>query len=230
MMPTGGPVLVFANGELAAGDWVWPYLERAGAVIAADGGLRHLLALGRRPDVLIGDLDSLPPGVATETAANVAGAILRYPREKDETDLELALLYAVEHYPDAEVLILGGAGGRLDHLLANVLILAHPRLLGRPIRFVADRQSAWLVAAGAPADAGGAPAGATTIAGAPGDIVSLLPLGGPAHVAATSGLRWPLRDEWLAFGPARGVSNEMTAETATVRLDQGALLCVHIQQ
>ncbi len=218
MAQTDKPVLVFANGELAAGDWLRDYLERAGAVIAADGGLRHLLALGRRPDVLIGDLDSLPPGVDGDTAAAFAGAVLRYPRDKEETDLELALLYAVERYPDAEVLIVGGAGGRLDHLLANVLILAHPRLLGRPVRFVDDRQSAWLVATGA-----------TTIAGAPGDVVSLLPLGGPAHVAATGGLRWPLRDEWLAFGPARGVSNEMTAETATVRLAQGALLCVHIQ-
>ena len=229
MTQTGGPVLVFANGELAAGDWVWATLARAEVVIAADGGLRHLLALARRPDVLIGDLDSLPPGIVAETAPEVAGAIVRYPREKDETDLELALLYAVDRYPEAEVIILGGTGGRLDHLLANVLILAHPRLRGRPIRFLDDRQSAWLVAADAAPGAAGAP-GATTIAGAPGDIVSLLPLGGPAHVTATSGLRWPLRDEWLAFGPARGVSNEMTAETATVRLDQGALLCVHIQQ
>ncbi len=220
MAHTGNPVLVFANGVLADAGWLPPILARAAAVIAADGGLRHLLALGRRPDVLIGDLDSLPPGVDPETAA---GQVIRYPRDKDETDLELALLYAVDQYPDAEVLVVGGAGGRLDHLLANVLLLAHPRLLGRPVRFVDDRQTAWLVSADAPP-------GETLIHGAPGDIVSLLPLGGPARVAATSGLRWPLRDEVLAFGPARGVSNVLIAGSATVRLDQGAVLCVHIRQ
>lgn len=215
-----GPVLVFANGTLDDSGWVAPYLARAVAVLAADGGLRHLLTLGRRPDVLLGDLDSLPPGIVAE---NAAAEVIRHPRDKDETDLELALLHAVERFPAREVMVLGGFGGRFDHMLANVLLLAHPRLLGRPIRFVDDRQSAWLLAADPPS-------GQTTITGAPGDIVSLLPLGGPAHVVATTGLRWPLHDETLAFGPARGVSNEMTAATATVRLGAGVVVCVHVKQ
>ncbi len=215
-----GPVLVFANGALDDSGWVAPFLARASAVLAADGGLRHLLPLGRRPDVLIGDLDSLPPGVDAET---MAAQTIRYPRDKDETDLELALLHAIGRYSGREVLILGGFGGRVDHMLANVLLLAHPRLLGRPIRFVDDRQSAWLLAADSPP-------GETTIVGAPGDIVSLLPLGGPAHVLATTGLRWPLHDEVLAFGAARGVSNEMTAAVATVRLGAGMVVCVHVKQ
>jgi thiamine pyrophosphokinase len=214
-----GPVLIFANGTLDDTGWVAPYLARAAAVVAADGGLRHLLPLGRRPDVLIGDLDSLPPGVDAEAPA---AQVIRHPRDKNETDLELALLHVVAHYPDREVLILGGFGGRIDHTLANVLLLAHPRLLGRPIRFVDDRQSAWLLAADPPP-------GETTITSAPGDIVSLLPLGGPAHVLATTGLRWPLHDEVLAFGAARGVSNEMTAAVASVRLGSGVVLCVHVR-
>ena len=214
-----GPILLFANGVLDDTGWVGPYLARAAAVIAADGGLRHLLPLGHRPDALIGDLDSLPAGVVAEEAA---GRVIRHPRDKDETDLELALLYAVAQYPGHEVLILGGFGGRLDHMLANILVLAHPRLLGQPIRFVDDRESAWLLTADPP--------GATTIHGAPGDIVSLLPLGGPAHVLATTGLRWPLQDETLHFGPARGVSNEMTAPMATVRLGTGVVLCVQVRQ
>ena len=214
-----GPILLFANGVLDDTGWVGPYLARAAAVIAADGGLRHLLPLGHRPDALIGDLDSLPAGVVAEEAA---GRVIRHPRDKDETDLELALLYAVAQYPGHEVLILGGFGGRLDHMLANILVLAHPRLLGQPIRFVDDRESAWLLAADPP--------GETTIHGAPGDIVSLLPLGGPAHVLATTGLRWPLHNGTLLFGPARGVSNEMTAAVATVRLGTGVVVCVHVGQ
>ena len=214
------PVLIFANGALDDIARARQLLDHATTVIAADGGLRHLLALGRRPDVLIGDLDSLPDGVSLGDAA---GTVIRHPRDKNETDLELALLYAIERHPERPVLILGGFGGRVDHMLANILLLAHPRLLGRPIRFVNGRESAWLVSAAVPP-------GETRITGRPGDIVSLLPLGGDARVAATSGLRWPLLDERLAFGPARGVSNEMTADVAIVRLGEGMVGCVHVCQ
>ena len=120
-----GPVLVFANGALDDSGWVAPFLARASAVLAADGGLRHLLPLGRRPDVLIGDLDSLPPGVDAET---MAAQTIRYPRDKDETDLELALLHAIGRYSGREVLILGGFGGRVDHMLANVLPVSYTHL------------------------------------------------------------------------------------------------------
>jgi len=208
------PVLIFANGVLDDTAWIAPYLDRARAIIAADGGLRHLLALGRHPDVLIGDLDSLPPGVEAELAGWET-EVIRYPAAKDATDLELALLLARERFPDRELLVLGGFGGRLDQTLANILLLAHPDLIGHPARFVEARESAWLVT------------DETRIDGRPGDTVSLIPLGGPARVVETTGLRWPLRDETLAFGPARGISNELVGEVAVVRLGGGMLLCVH---
>lgn len=207
-------VLIFANGVLEETDWIEPYLDRATAIIAADGGLRYLLALGRPPDVLIGDLDSLPEGVE-DTLSESGIEVIRHPAAKNETDLELALLLAKRRFPDATILIFGGIGGRLDQTLANILLLAHPDLLGHPICFVEPREMAWLIT-----DEG-------EIRGRVGHTVSLIPLGGRARVAETSGLRWPLRDETLQFGPARGVSNVMTAERATVSLASGLLLCIH---
>ena len=211
-------VLVFANGDLPEMAWVRPLLAQAEAVIAADGGLAHVLALGRWPDVVIGDMDSLPAGVGL--AQIPAGTrLVTYPQAKDETDLELALLYAAEHY-QGEILLLAALGGRLDQMLANVLLLAHPGLAARPVTLVTAFQRAWLVSK------------QTTIRGAAGDRVSLIPLGGGtpdggAQIAATTGLRWPLVNDNLAFGPARGISNEMTADEATVRLRSGRVLCVH---
>ncbi len=210
-------VLIFANGIMSEPEQARPYLSRAAVVIAADGGLRHLLALGHRPEVLIGDLDSLPPGVESEMEA-WATEVIRHPPAKDETDLELALLLARTRYSDAEIVVLGGFGGRLDQTLANILLMAHPRLLGHPIRFAEGRESAWVAR------------DRTVIDGRPGDAVSLIPLGGPARLSATTGLRWPLRDETLEFGPARGISNEMTADRATVELAEGLLLCIHTSQ
>lgn len=207
-------ILLFANGLIDRPDWVQPYLDGARAIIAADGGTRHLLALGRLPDVVIGDLDSLPDGAQARLDAH-GTEVIRYPAAKDETDLELALLYAAGRFPEEPLLIFGGFGGRVDQTLANILLLAHPALDGRDIRFVEERETAWLVT------------GETRIQGAPGDTVSLIPLSGEARVAETSGLRWPLRDEALVFGPARGISNEMTAAEATVQLTAGKLLCIH---
>lgn len=212
-------VLVFANGDLPETAWVRPLLAQAEAVIAADGGLAHVLALGHRPDAVIGDMDSLPAGVTLGQQILAEAYLDVYPRDKNESDLELALLYAAENY-EGEILLLAALGGRLDQMLANVLLLAHPRLAARPVTLVTEFQRAWLINE------------QTTIHGAIGDRVSLIPLGGGspdggARIAATTGLRWPLLEDDLAFGPARGISNEMTATEATVRVRSGRVLCVH---
>jgi thiamine pyrophosphokinase len=207
-------VLIFANGVIEESAWIEPYFDGAAAVIAANGGMRYLQALGRRPDIVVGDLDSLPEG--SEEALQAVGVeIVRHPAAKDETDLELALLLAGQRFPRAAILIFGGIGGRLDQTLANILLLAHPELINRSVRFVERRESAWLVTS------------ETEIHGRPGDTVSLIPLAGPARVVETTGLAWPLHHETLEFGPARGISNEMSAGRATVQLASGLVLCVH---
>ena len=208
-------VFVFANGDLERTEWIRPLLPQATFVIAADGGTRHLFALQRPPDVVIGDMDSVPPPVMAWLHTTPA-RLITHPTAKDETDLELALLHALPHA--GAIWIFGALGGRLDQTLANILLLAHPALHGRTVRLVNEYERAWLVE------------DATTIHGRSGDIVSLIPLDGDVTIATTDGLEWPLRDEVLVFGPARGVSNVMTADVAEVRLAAGRLLCVHTQQ
>ena len=210
-------ILIIANGDLTEGEWLQPLLQQAEVVMAVDGGLAHLQRLGVTPDFLIGDLDSLTPEQKTAVAAANIQQIT-YPSQKDETDLELALLYACEQFPDAEIVVAASLGGRLDQTLANLLLLAHPDLQGHTIRLLARYQRAWLLT---PADS---PA---HIEGKIDDLVSLLPLGGDVTVVYTDGLEWPLHDEKLTFGPARGVSNRLKAVSATVAISSGHLLIVH---
>lgn len=210
-------ILLFANGDIPADappNWLSPFLAQATLIIAADGGTRFLRALGRWPDVLIGDLDSLPSSWREELAA-APTRVWEYPAHKDETDLELALLYAAQVTQEEPILVFAALGGRLDQTLANVLLLAHPALVGRTVRLVEPFQQAWLVRQ------------QTTIYGKIGDRVSLIPLGGAAEISHTTGLAWSLEAETLAFGPARGISNVMEAATATIALRSGLLLCVH---
>jgi thiamine pyrophosphokinase len=206
-------VLVFANGDVDEVDWIRPYLDQATAVIAANGGTRHLLRLEWSPAVLIGDLDSLPQEAQDWLRAQSV-TVHQFPHEKDETDLELALLHAVSHY-DGDIQVIGASGGRVDQTLANIMLLAHPALAGRRVELVSDHQRAWLVK------------DQTEVVGEIGDMVSLIPLGGNVLVQKTSGLRWPLENEILSIGPARGVSNVLAEPVARIVVGAGTLLCIH---
>lgn len=209
-------VLLFANGDLEEIEWIRPYLAEAAAVIAADGGTKHLRRLGYLPDLVVGDMDSLPQE-ARQWLADANVPLVVAPVYKDETDLELALLHAATHYEE-DILIFAAFGGRLDHTLANILLLAHPALAAHRIELLTPYERAWLVTA------------ETEIRGEIGDTVSLIPLGGEVLVRQTVGLQWALQDEILAFGPARGVSNTMTSRVAAVSIATGTLLCLHVRQ
>jgi len=208
--------IVVANGELEHPARLKTRLaEWADArVIAADGGLRNCRKLGLMPESIIGDLDSLDPAEVLQLER--AGVqLLRRARQKDETDLELALFRALE-LGIAQVVVLGALGGRLDMTLANLLLLAHPRLTELEIRLWSGDQTAWLLR----------PPGGE-VSGRPGDLLSLIPLGGESIGVATEGLEYPLRGETLDLGVPRGVSNVLTASTALVQLKSGLLLAVH---
>lgn len=203
--------VVIANGELPLPDVIAARLPSPDLVIAADGGARHCQALSLAPHVIIGDLDSLAP--EARSAWEQAGVrIIAHPSAKDETDLELALLYALERGAES-IVVLGALGGRLDMTLANLLLLTHPRLAAARVEFWHGHQTAWLLR----------PPG-QAIAGQPGDTLSLIPVGGEAVGVLTEGLLYPLRDETLTIGPARGVSNVLTEPAARVTFREGMLL------
>jgi thiamine pyrophosphokinase len=208
--------LVFANGELHDGPAVQAALRQAdGAmVVAADGGARLAAACGLVPDLVVGDLDSLPAAEVDRLQAR-GTAIERANPEKDETDLELALLAAVRRGA-TWLRIFGGAGGRVDQALANITLLTLPVLAGRDVRLVTGRQTLWLIGPGE-----------HRLDGQVGDTVSLVPLAGDAHGVRTAALRYPLNDETLRFGPARGVSNVIAGADASVTLREGLLVVVH---
>jgi len=205
--------IVIANGHVGNSEasrvQTWPY----DLVICADGGAQHALALGLAPDVVIGDLDSLDGDLQARLEGEGC-QVLVHPTRKDETDLELALRYAIDHGVD-EILILGALGGRIDQTLANVLLLALSELEGVKTRIVAGDQEMFLIR------------GQAFIKGQIGDTVSLLPIAGDVTGITTEGLEYPLQRGTLKFGATLGVSNVLTAPVARVQVERGLLLCVH---
>jgi thiamine pyrophosphokinase len=184
-------------------------------VIAADGGLETAAALGIAVDHVVGDMDSVTTATLEEAVAAGASAH-RHPADKDATDLELALLAAVAAGA-TDIVVVGGYGGRLDHLLGNALLLAAAELDRSRITWYVGDTSVFVARPGT----------AVVVSGEAGELVSLLPVAGVAGDIRTSGLRWALDGENLAPGSTRGVSNELTGPTARVELETGVLLVVH---
>ncbi len=210
--------LVFANGDINDGAMVRRILSRVQTplVIAADGGARVALYFNFLPDIVVGDMDSL--SAAEVESLRVRGVdIRRHPAEKDETDLELALKLAAARGA-TWISIIGGIGDRIDQTIANLYLMSLPELEGREVVVAAGRQEIRLLH---PGD--------TVICGAPGDTLSLIPLGGAVHGVRTQALYYPLNDETLEFGPARGISNIMTSDCATISLGDGRLLLIHTE-
>jgi thiamine pyrophosphokinase len=189
----------------------------ADVVIAADSGFRHAAALGREVDVLVGDLDSIAPA-DLQRAEDGATRIERHPVDKDLTDLALALDVALRVSIAASVpprvTIVGGDGGRSDHLLGNALLMGSERY--STLRIAAIWAAATLNVV----------RDTCVLARTDGEVVSLLALHGPAHGITTEGLGFPLTDASLEPGSPLGLSNRMLGESARVRLEQGVLLSV----
>jgi thiamine pyrophosphokinase len=209
-------------GERRALDDAWPGWDSgADLVIAADGGYSSAIRLGLNPDLLIGDLDSLDPE-AQRRAAAAGVTIHRVDPAKDASDTELAVLEA-RRLGAGRITILGALGGpRLDHALANIWLLAHPSLASVDVALV-DALTRMSVVAGPRRD--GRPE-TRRLDGPPGATITLLPLGGDVAGITTTGLRYPLRDEPLRVGPARGLSNVRVASVASVTVGAGRLLVV----
>ena len=211
--PTNRTAIVLVGGDPAAGT------ELDGGptpdlVIAADGGLAQASRLGVSVDLVVGDLDSVDPDALEKSRGN-GTAVEAHPLDKDATDLELAVRAAVARGA-THIVVVGGRGGRLSHLLSVATVVAGS------VRNDVDLE--WR--AGNSVVVVAAPGRTATINGTQGDLVSLVPVGDASGVS-TSGLRWVLGDDLLPAGTTRGISNELTAESASVVVEAGVVLVVH---
>lgn len=205
--------VIFCNGDRPIHSRIRALIDEQDFIICADGGARHALRLNLIPDVVVGDFDSLPPRIKKKLSTTKT-VFIEYPKEKDETDSELALSYAVKNgYVD--FLVIGMVGSRIDHMLATLLHYASHPQKRISVRIVEENQDLYIVHT------------SLTIMGNVGEYVSLIPLLGDAIGIVTRGLKYALSSDTLSFGSTRGISNEFTSKTVTVSVTNGILLVVH---
>jgi thiamine pyrophosphokinase len=212
----GVRAIVVAGGDAVGEDAA--RLAGADLVIAADSGAEWLAGLGIRPDLLIGDMDSVDPGLL-ERLRNDGVTLERHPPDKDASDAELAIVRAISDGADEVVIVGALGGGRVDHELANLLLLADSRWRGNRLRIVRGGTTAQAVHGGE----------TLQLSGAEGDLVTLLAVGGDAWGVRSKGLRYPVAGEALGLGRSRGLSNQVEQAPASVLLERGTLLVVETE-
>jgi len=204
--------VVFGNGQLTNYAFAQRLLLPNDYIVCCDGGMRHAHALHITPQLIIGDMDSADEAIAMFFRA--AGVTFEsYPPEKDYTDLELAILRAIKSNA-SEILVLGATGGRLDHTLANMHALLPAAAKGIPATLADDQNTIR------------ATCDKLVIEGDRGSWVSLIPADGEVSGISTEGLYYPLHNETLFAGAARGISNVMTDERAVITVKSGRLFII----
>ncbi|HZO91974.1 MAG TPA: thiamine diphosphokinase [Chthonomonadaceae bacterium] len=208
--------LILANGESPSEALAQRLAAEHDLLLATDGAAHRAAGLGLKPDIICGDFDSVRLEVAQ--AEFPCAAFLPTP-DQDQADLEKAIAVARDRGASA-ITILGAAGGRIDHTLANHLLLLryHTEI---PLVIIGDSSHVWAISGTMDTP------GECTFDAEPGDIVSVLSYDGKARVTLT-GLRWTLLDERLPIG-TRGMSNVAESNRVSIRARGGAVIVCHLK-
>lgn len=195
------------------GAFVETALQNADKIIAADCGATSALHYGITPEVVVGDFDSLEETIV-EILEKKHVRFVKTPPEKDETDTQLAIKYAIEQGATSISLIGGIEGNRVDHAVANISLTYNTKV---PIYLVNGPSRSCVVS------------GPTTVqcSGEEKDLLSLIPLSSIVTNIKTQGLCYPLLDEPLYFGIPRGISNVFAEKNVSVSFQNGLLFVVH---
>ena len=203
--------LIVLGGEAPGGALLKSCMRDADLTIAADSGLAAFDAAGLMPDLLVGDMDSVAPEVLGRYEGRLPEH--RLSSIKDDTDGVDALDWAIARGA-THITLLGALGGRLDHAMANVMLLVRAHEKGAQARILSETVRIARVD------------GEAVLSGAKGDTVSLVPLGEARGVTLT-GFFYPLNDHTLTSDYPLGVSNVVTQDEATVSVAQGDLIMFH---
>jgi thiamine pyrophosphokinase len=206
-------VVIVSGGSL--GDWVLDSIADGDHIIGADAGALFLVRNGIKPDLSLGDFDSVSPEEQEEVRAGSLDSASFDPIDKNYTDTELALLRALELKP-ASIVLLGATGSRLDHTLSNIHLLRLAAAQGIPAAVEDAANRVRLLP----------PGNRLEISKSRFNHVSLLPLSIEVRGIDLSGFQYPLHNATLEIGQSLGISNVLAAEVGTVTVSEGWLLVI----
>lgn len=204
--------IIVSHGDIHDYKYIGDIIKNSDMIICADGGAEHVLKCGQLPHVVIGDLDSIDRQTL-DTLENNSIKIVKYPKEKDYTDTQLAVNYALEEGAD-EIILLGSVGDRLDHTLANVFLLVKLAAINIKSSVINEKNAVYITK------------DSIKLAGNKGDIVSLIPVGGDVKGIYTEGLQYKLSGSEIKMGDPLGISNVFIDQQISIKIESGFLLVI----
>lgn len=198
---------VIASGTIKEYDYCKRILSLADKIVAADGGAGHLRKMNLVPDIVIGDLDSMDKETRMFLALNQI-ALITHPVDKDATDTELAVQWAIESNASS-ITLLGVTGTRIDHTLANIFLLEKITRAGIMCKIVDDNNEIHLLV------------DKVEISGEPGEYLSVIPLTRSIGGVTITGVDFPLQNHEMFMGSSLGISNRFTGGIAHISIKNG---------
>lgn len=205
--------IIVGNGEIDNLETLKKVVKKNDLIIAVDGGTEYLNKLSLRPDYIIGDLDSIKAIPKNDKSIQ----ILKFPIEKDKTDTEIAIEFALKNNA-SEILLFGMTSkSRIDHSINNIFLLESLAERGvQNILFANGGARLLAVKRG------------VELYKKDGNLVSLVPLTKDVKNITTEGLKYKLKDEPLFRSKTRGISNVLIKSRARIRFGEGVLLVVQL--
>lgn len=206
---------IIASGQVLASARLNDILKQSDRIICADGGASHARQLGILPDLLIGDFDSVADADLNYfIQKNIP--VIRYPSDKNKTDTQLCIEWALDH-GTTDITLIGATGTRLDHTLANIFLLEKLTCRNINARIVDSHNEIHVVTQKLVLD------------GRPGELLSILPFGKEAEGVSLEGLQYPLENAVIKRGTSLGISNVFTSDQAVIKIKNGTLLVIRSQ-
>ena len=210
-------VIIIANGEIEDLRFYRSVITEEDFIICADGGSYLAYLLGIRPDMIVGDVDSIDKELIEKFRKSNSDIIIaKFPKNKDKSDLELALERAVILKPN-EIIILAGLGKRIDHELTNILLMLGQKEYLYKIKFLSNNSELFTLSKN------------TVIKNKKGKVLTLIPLTAVIKNVNTDGLKYEIKNKNLMWGNSLTLSNIIMKKEAKIEHDGGILICVITQ-
>lgn len=217
--------VIFANGNLSDLSQAKNIITNEDCLIAADGGVKHILKLGLIPHIIIGDFDSISPALLKKLTKickeqkSLFPTMIKYPKKKDKTDFELAIDFVLDRKYN-QIIIFGILGNRIDHFLANIFLLTKIQTENKSIKIkiVEGKKEIYILNK------------EIIINGQIGDEVSIIPISEKLKGIVTDGLEYQLKNETLFFGSTRGISNVLNKTSAKITVIDGVALITYLRK
>lgn len=204
-------VAIVAHGQILDINYLKKNLLFFDKIVCADGGYDYVIQAGFSPDILIGDLDSINADMLKSINKNIK--IIKYPTEKDYTDTQLSINYAIENGAD-EIVIFGAIGNRLDHTIANILLLIELLNKGVKASIKNENNEVYIINK------------SIELKGQKDDLVSLIPIGAQVTGIYTQGLKYALCGSNIPLGNPLGISNVFLNQKVSIEIESGYLMVI----